>query len=363
MKYLDEYRDPAMAHDLIERIKDLSASINRKTRFMEVCGSHTVAIYKAGIKSLFPNLDLISGPGCPVCVTSSRDIDQIIRLAELPGIIVATFGDMIRVPGTTSSLQEEISRGAKVSVVYSPLDALEIARENQAKKVVFLAVGFETTAPTIAATILQAEREGVRNFSILSYHKLIPPAMKALLAEGEVRIDGFLCPGHVSAIIGSTPYEFIPKEYHLPAVIAGFEPLDILQALFMLLMQIKGNRPAVEIQYSRVVRPEGNPGAMKKLWQVFQPADATWRGLGVIPESGLVLRQEFAHYDASRQFDLSVEERADPPGCQCGQVLKGLQRPTDCPLFGRVCNPQQPVGPCMVSAEGSCAAAYKYGRS
>ena len=404
MKYFDEYRDAAIAQQLIERIRQLSTnwvdanrqlcanrvndnqssdskldrssdnqssdskltdtklSDNRKVRFMEVCGSHTVAIYKAGIKGLFPDIDLISGPGCPVCVTSTRDVDRTILLARCPGMIVTTFGDMIRVPGSSSSLQKEISEGADVRMVYSPPDALRIARENPTKKVVFLAVGFETTAPTIAATILQAEKEGCENFSIISYHKVIPPAMRILLAGEEVRIDGFICPGHVSIIIGAKPYEFIPQEYHLPAVITGFEPLDILQALYMLLVQIEENRPCVENQYSRVVKPEGNPLAVQKLYEVFQPADAEWRGLGVIPGSGLALRKRFEKYDAMRQFDLSVEEKPEPPGCQCGLILKGLKKPVECPLFARSCNPQHPVGPCMVSAEGSCAAAYKYGR-
>jgi hydrogenase expression/formation protein HypD len=360
MKYLDEFRDAALARQIIERIQKLSANLS--LRFMEVCGSHTVAIYKAGIKGFFPGLDLISGPGCPVCVTSTRDIDRVIHLARTPDTIVTTFGDMIRVPGSYSSLQKEISQGAEVRIVYSPLDSLRIARENPARRVVFLAVGFETTAPAIAATILQAEREGHENFSILSYHKVIPPAMRALLAGEEVRIDGFICPGHVSTIIGARPYQFIPEEYHLPAVITGFEPLDILQALLMLVVQIREKRPCVEIQYSRVVKPEGNPLAVQKLKEVFQPADAEWRGLGVIPDSGLILRQQFEKYDATCQFDLSVEVKPDPPGCQCGLILKGLKKPAECPLFDRICNPQHPVGPCMVSAEGSCAAAYKYGR-
>ncbi|MEW5802985.1 MAG: hydrogenase formation protein HypD [bacterium] len=360
MKYLDEFRDAAIARQLIERIRHLSA--DRKVRFMEVCGSHTVAIYKAGIKGFFPDIDLISGPGCPVCVTSTRDIDRIIRLTGMPDTVVTTFGDMIRVPGSCSSLQKEISQGADVRIVYSPADALAVARENPKKRVVFLAVGFETTAPTIAAAVLQAQKEGQENFSILSHHKVIPPAMRALLEGEEVRIDGFICPGHVSIVIGAKPYEFIASEYHLPAVITGFEPVDILQALHMLMMQIKGNRPAVEIQYSRVVKPEGNPLAVQKMEEVFEPSDADWRGLGVIPKSGLAVRKQFERFDAMRQFDLSVEEKPDPPGCQCGLILKGLKKPTECPLFGRSCNPHNPVGPCMVSAEGSCAAAYKYGR-
>ncbi|MEW6380786.1 MAG: hydrogenase formation protein HypD [bacterium] len=363
MKYLDEFRDSVIAGQLIEKIRHLSAGVNRKLRFMEVCGSHTVAIYKAGIRGFFPDIDLISGPGCPVCVTSTRDIDRAVKLAGMPDTIVTTFGDMIRVPGSISSLQKKISQGADVRIVYSPLDALRVARENPAKRVVFLAVGFETTAPAIAATVLQAARENCGNFSVLSYHKVIPPAMKALLAGEEVLIDGFICPGHVSAIIGSKPYEFISTEYHLPAVITGFEPVDILQALYLMMVQIRENRPAVEVPYSRVVKPEGNPLAVRKLQEVFQPADAQWRGLGVIPESGLVLREQFVRYDAMRQFDLSVEEKPDPPGCECGLILKGLKKPADCPLFGRACHPRHPVGPCMVSTEGSCAAAYKYGRS
>jgi hydrogenase expression/formation protein HypD len=359
MKYVDEFRDAGIAQELINRIRRFK--LNRKVRFMEVCGSHTVAIYKAGIRNLVPHIDLISGPGCPVCVTSTVDIDRTIQLTRMPDTILTTFGDMIRVPGSSSSLQNEISQGAEVRVVYSSFDALKIARKNPAKRVIFLAVGFETTSPTIAATILQAEKDGLENFSILSYHKLIPPAMKALLAGEQVHIDGFICPGHVSVIIGSKPYEFIPQQYHLPAVITGFEPVDILQALLVLMTQIAEKRPAVEIPYSRVVKPEGNPLAIIKLYEVFQPSDANWRGLGIIPDSGLRLRQEFEKYDATRYYDLSVAENPDPPGCECGNILKGLKKPSECPLFASVCNPRHPIGPCMVSSEGSCAAAYKYG--
>jgi len=359
MKYLDEFRDPVIAQQLINRIQQLSAG--RKVRFMEVCGSHTVAIYKSGIRGLFPNIDLISGPGCPVCVTSTADIDRTIKLSRMSDTIVTTFGDMVRVPGSRTSLQKEISQGADVRVVYSSFDSLKIARENPAKQVVFLAVGFETTAPTIAATVLQAEREGLENFAILCFHKLVPPAMKALLAGDKVLIDGFICPGHVSIIIGSKPYEFIAEQYHLPSVITGFEPVDILQALYLMITQISEKRADVEIPYSRAVKPEGNPLAMQKLHAVFQPEDAEWRGLGIIPESGLRLRERFQKYDAAQCCDLSVPQNPDPPGCECGNILKGLKNPTDCPLFKRVCNPHHPVGPCMVSTEGSCAATYKYG--
>ncbi len=358
MKYLDEYRDPALAKQLIAQIRKLNKG--RKIRLMEVCGSHTVAIYKAGIRDLFPNIDLISGPGCPVCVTSTGDIDRVIKLTTMPDSILTTFGDMVKVPGSNSSLQQQISRGADVRLVYSSFDSLQIAKDNPNKRIIFLAVGFETTAPTIAATVLEAKKEGIENFYILCFHKLVPPAMKALLEGEQIHIDGFICPGHVSVIIGSKPYEFIPKEYKLPAVITGFESIDILQALLVILTRINENHPAVEIPYSRVVKPEGNPLAMKRMQEVFQPCEATWRGLGVIPDSGLKLRIKFMHYDAHQNYDLSVEEKPEPAGCECGNILKGIKRPTDCPLFKKICNPQHPVGPCMVSTEGSCAAAYKY---
>lgn len=359
MKYVDEFRDATIAQKLINRIQGFK--FNRKVRFMEVCGSHTVAIYKSGMRNLLPDIDLISGPGCPVCVTSALDIDRTIQLTRMPDTILATFGDMIRVPGSSSSLQNEISKGAEVRVVYSSYDALKIAEDNPGKRVVFLAVGFETTSPTIAAAILQAEKKGLENFFILPYHKLIPPAMKALLTGEQVHIDGFICPGHVSVIIGSKPYEFIPQQYHLPAAITGFEPVDILHALFMMMTQIKENRPAVEIPYSRAVKPEGNPMAIQRLYEVFEPSEAKWRGLGVIADSGLKLRRRFQKYDATQYYDLSVAESPDPPGCECGNILKGLKKPSECPLFASVCNPSRSIGPCMVSSEGSCAAAYKYG--
>jgi len=268
---------------------------------------------------------------------------------------------MIRVPGSTSSLQKEMSRGADIRVVYSSFDSLTLARDNPDKRVVFLAIGFETTAPAIAATILAADKQGFDNFAILCLHKLVPPAMRALLEGDQVHLDAFICPGHVSTIIGSKPYDFIAQQYHLPAVIAGFEPIDILQTLYMILSQICENQSIVEIQYSRIVKPEGNPLAIQMLQEVFQPSEAQWRGLGLIPESGLTLRGQFKRYDAARYYDLSIEEGRDPSGCECGHILKGLKKPSECPLFKTVCSPSRPVGPCMVSSEGSCAAAYKYG--
>lgn len=358
MKYLDEFRDSALARQLIEKVRHLN--ISQKVRLMEICGSHTVAIYKAGIRNLFPQIDLISGPGCPVCVTSTTDVDRAIKLAQSPDTILTTFGDMIRVPGSKSSLQKEISQGASVQIVYSSFDSLKIAHDHPHKRVVFLAVGFETTAPTTAATILEASKQGLKNFAILCLHKLVPPAMKALLEGEQVRLDGFICPGHVSIIIGSRPYEFIARQYHLPAVITGFEPIDILQSLSMILSQLDQKRAAVEIQYSRAVKPEGNPLALQKLEEVFQPSPGQWRGLGLIPDSGLSLRDQFKKYDAAQYYDLSLEESPEPGGCDCGNVLKGLKKPTECLLFKKVCHPSHPVGPCMVSSEGSCAAAYKY---
>jgi hydrogenase expression/formation protein HypD len=306
-------------------------------------------------------MEVISGPGCPVCVTSNGDLDRAISLARVPGAAIATFGDMVRVPGSGSSLALERAAGRDVRVVYSPLDGLKMAEENPQLEVIFLGVGFETTAPTVAATALQAKSRGLKNFFIFSAHKTVPKALKALLDLGEIKLDGFLLPGHVSAIIGSRPYEFLTEEYGLACVISGFEPLDILQSLFMLVQQVKNYEPRVEIQYKRGVKPEGNPKAMEILAQAFEPSDVEWRGLGLIPGTGLALQKEFAELDASRAFDIPVALARESNGCRCGDVLRGLIRPEGCPLFGNVCTPQNPVGPCMVSFEGSCAAAYKYG--
>jgi len=358
MKYVDEFRDSGLARDLAEQI---GREVTRPLCFMEVCGTHTMAIARSGIKGLLPeNLKLISGPGCPVCVTPRAQIDQFIGLGKSPETILATFGDMIRVPGTRSNLEAERARGADVRVVYSPLDAVAVARENPGKRVVFFGVGFETTAPAVALAVLEAQRAGLANFYVLCAHKLIPPAMAALASDPEIAIDGFICPGHVSVIIGSAAYEPIARGCGIPCVIAGFEPLDILQSLLMLVRQANGGRSAVEVQYSRAVSREGNPSALHCIQDVFEPADAEWRGLGAIPDSGLRFRPEFAAFDASQFL---AQDSAAPPentACECGLVLKGLKSPTDCRAFGTACTPEHPLGPCMVSSEGACAAEYRY---
>ncbi|MBW1741260.1 MAG: hydrogenase formation protein HypD [Deltaproteobacteria bacterium] len=360
MKHLSEYRDGALASKIVARIKAIS---KKPVRLMEVCGTHTVSIFRYGIRELLPShLVLISGPGCPVCVTAMRDIDKAIKVARIPDVIVTTFGDLMRVPGSESSLQKEKGLGADVRMVYSTMDALEIARQNPEKKVVFLGIGFETTAPTIAAAVVAAEAEGIKNFWVLSSHKLLPPAMDALLSGGELDISGFICPGHVTTIIGTAPYEPVVAQYHTPCVIVGFEPLDILQGIYMLVTQIEAGQSRVEIQYRRAVVPEGNPNALKTLYHVFEPCDATWRGLGVIPNSGLALRKAYRAFDADALFDLEVPDAPEPPGCQCGDILRGVKTPMECKLFRKACTPENPIGPCMVSVEGTCAAYYKYSR-
>jgi len=333
--------------------------MNKTIRLMEVCGTHTVAIAKAGIRSLLPNnIFLISGPGCPVCVTPQEDIDRIIEIAKQKDVIFATFGDMIRVPGTNSSLEKERANGAEIRIVYSPLDCLKIAKENQSKQVVFMGVGFETTSPTIAATIIESKRQKIKNFFVYPSFKLIPPAMKVLIDDPELKIDGFICPGHVSTIIGSHPYEFLNK----PCVIAGFEPNDILEAIEMLVEAVRAERRKVRIQYKRIVKPEGNPKALEILYKVFEPCDSNWRGLGVIPRSGLKFRKEFEKFDASKKFEITgdIAQCRLSKGCICGDILKGKQSPKDCKLFGKACTPENPIGACMVSSEGTCAARFKY---
>lgn len=358
MKYLSEYRDGALASRIADSIRALSRT---PARFMEVCGTHTVSIFRHGIREVLPgHITLISGPGCPVCVTAIHDIDKAIKLARVPDVIVTTFGDLMRVPGSESSLQQEKTMGADVRMVYSTMDALDIARQNPEKKVAFLGIGFETTAPTIAAAVVAAEAEGIHNFSILSSHKLLPPAMDALLAGGELDVSGFICPGHVSTVIGTAPYEPVVAQHHTPCVVVGFEPVDILQGIYMLVNQIEAGEARVEIQYRRAVTPEGNPNAMKILYRVFEPCDAPWRGLGMIPNSGLAVRENYRAFDADKLFDLEVPDAPEPAGCKCGDILRGVKTPIHCKLFRRTCTPENPVGPCMVSTEGTCAAYYKY---
>ena len=359
MRFVDEFRNSAASQRLAAKIQ------GKKTppvNLMEVCGTHTVAIFKHGIRQFLPEkVNLLSGPGCPVCVTPNADIDKAIALAQNTGVILTTFGDMMKVPGSYSSLNQVKADGADIRVVYSVLNALKIAEDNPHKSVVFLGVGFETTAPTTAGAIIEADRLGIDNFFFLSVHKLIPPAMRALLASDEVHIDGFLCPGHVSTIIGSQPYEFIPREYGIPCVIAGFEPLDILQAIDMLLEQISAEEARVDIQYRRAVRKEGNPTALKYLSTVFEVTDAYWRGIGIIPESGLKLSQQYKRFDAEDAFKIVLRPPKEASNCRCGDILRGVSTPNECLLFGKACTPEHPVGPCMVSSEGTCSAWYLYG--
>lgn len=343
-------------------IRERASRLERVVNLMEVCGTHTMAAFRTGLRSLLPqNVRLLSGPGCPVCVTPNRFLDQAIELARRPKTIVATFGDMLRVPGSHGSLEQARAQGGQVRVVYSALDALELAGKYADHEVVFLGVGFETTAPGTAWAIRGAV-PSVQNFSVLCAHKTMPRAMATLLSGGEVRIDGFLCPGHVSVIIGAQAYEFLAREWSAPCVVAGFEGEDMLEAIVMLLRQIEEQRAEVEIQYRRAVRWEGNARALKLLAEVFEPCDEEWRGLGTIQGSGLAIRPEFAGADARRRFaDVVAPPPQEPRGCACGDVLRGAKAPPECPLFRRICTPSNPVGACMVSSEGTCAAYYKYG--
>ena len=359
MKYVDEFRDPALARALLARIH---ARSRRPIRLMEFCGGHTHAILRYGLRSLLPpTVELCSGPGCPVCVTANADLDRAIALAQVPGLILATFGDMIRVPGSRESLQDARAAGAGVRVVYSALDAVHMARQNPGRPVVFLGIGFETTAPTVAAALLQARAEGLENFSVLSLHKLTPPATRAILDAGEVALQGIIGPGHVTTIVGARAWEFLPAGYGIPVAVAGFEPLDILAAVAELVDMVEEGRPAVSNSYPRSVSPGGNPTALAIMEQVFEPAPAGWRGLGLLPGSGLALRPEFAPFDAAQRFAVEPGPAVEHRGCICGQVLRGLVLPPRCPLFGTACTPQRPVGPCMVSAEGACAAYFQFG--
>ncbi len=334
----------------------------RTVRFMEVCGTHTVAIFKAGIRQLLPeNVALVSGPGCPVCVTPNEYLDTAIAYSRKLDVMIATFGDMLKVPGSSSCLAQEKAQGADIHIVYSSLEALEIAEQNPHKKVIFLAVGFETTSPTAAAAVLMAAERKLTNFYVLSAHKLVPPALRALLAAGDSQVDGFLLPGHVSAIIGLKPYNFLVEEYNTPAVVAGFEPLDILQSVYMLLQQEQDHTAKIENQYSRIVAKEGNAAACKILYEVYEKSDAVWRGIGSIRDSGLMIREKYQAFDARLNIPIIVEAAQEAKGCQCGQVLKGVMLPPACPLFGKACKPEHPIGSCMVSVEGTCAAWYKYG--
>ena len=347
---------------MLEELHALTKLINKPLKLMEVCGTHTVEIFRHGVRGVIPKeITLLSGPGCPVCVTSIHDVDMSIAVAKKPGVILVTFGDMMRVPGGKQSLLEARSEGADVRVLYSPMDALKLAQKERDRQVVFFATGFETTSPLIAATVFQAAQLKVPNFSIFSSHKLVPPALKALLDSPDVKVDGFLMPGHVSTIIGKKPYEFVAAQYKKPSVITGFEAAEIIEGILMIVRQVAQKKAEVEIQYRNVVKEEGNPRAVELLNQVFEPTDAYWRGIGVIPGSGLKLRKEYAAFDAEVRFNPVVSNEPEPELCSCGDILRGVKIPTECPLFGSGCTPDSPVGPCMVSTEGSCAAYYKYG--
>lgn len=329
---------------------------------MEVCGTHTVALFRSGVKSLLPPpLRLVSGPGCPVCVTSQGYIDAACEVAQRPGVTVCTYGDMIRVPGQAGSLEQQRARGAEVAVVYSARDAVKLAARQPDREVIFLAVGFETTAPATAAAVIEAESQKLSNFSILPGHKLVIPALSALLSAGDVPIDGFLLPGHVSVVIGVQAYRPIVETFHKACAVTGFEPEQMLRGIVCLLEQIAANEPRLDNAYNAVVRDEGNPIARQWIEQVFEPADTIWRAMGVIPCSGLDLRERYRSFDALAKFGLTIESDYDPPGCKCGEVIQGKLEPSACTLFGTKCTPAHPIGPCMVSSEGTCAAWYKYG--
>lgn len=357
MTLLESFRNKELAQILIKKIKEESA---KPVKIMEVCGGHTMAIRKYGIHSLLPKeIELLSGPGCPVCVTSQQYIDTIIAYAKQRENILVTYGDLIRVPGTSSSLDKEKAAGADVRIIYSTMEALEIARNNPVKNIIFAAIGFETTTPASAIAILQAQKEKFKNFFIVSAHKVMPPVMNALVEEN-IPIDGYIGPGHVCAIAGSKIFKIIAEKFHLPVVVSGFEPVDILESILTLVRMINSRKYGVEIQYNRLVSENGNSKAQQIIEEVFEPVDENWRGIGNISLSGLQLRKEFSNYDALKQIPVQINESNEPRGCICGLILKGIKKPTDCTLFNKICTPSTPVGACMVSSEGTCSAYYTY---
>ena len=362
MKYIDEFRNKKLIQRLAQDIFGIMPK--SRVKLMEVCGTHTQNFRRFGLGELLPeNLSLVSGPGCPVCVSAPGYIDAALRLARDKNNIILTFGDMLCVPGNKSSLIEARAEGNKISVVYSALGSLEVARKNPEKKVIFLAVGFETTAPTIALSILAAAKEKIRNLYFFSALKLIPPAMKYLLGDKRLQLDGFLCPGHVSAVIGAKAYAFIARQYKIPCCVTGFEPLDILEGIYLLLQQIVSGRPRVANQYLRAVKNAGNRQAQQMMARVFRVADDQWRGMGEIAQSGLKIKREFSGFDAEKAFGINsvtLSLSAVSQKCRCGEILKGLIAPQQCPLFGKACRPEHPLGPCMVSSEGTCNAHYRY---
>lgn len=355
------FRRPENAAKLLDAIRGMELP---PVRIMEVCGTHTMSIAKAGLKQVLPDhIKLVSGPGCPVCVTPAAAMDQVLELSSRPEVTLTTYGDLMKVPGSVrgDDLRRRRALGADVRVVYSPMDALEIAKSEPHRQVVFLGVGFETTSPGTALTVLEAREQGIENFSLLSLLKRTPPALHALMAREDVAIDALLCPGHVATVLGADAFGFLPEQYGLPAVVAGFEPGDLLYAVYALLRQIKDGAPRLENEYTRAVSAAGNEAALAVLEQVLEPRADLWRGLGLIPNSGLALKPEFARYDAAKRFALPPVTQDKPTPCRCGEVICGLIEPKQCPLFGTVCTPDAPTGPCMVSGEGACAAAYQYG--
>lgn len=356
-------RSAACNQETMDLLRQISEMKLPSVNLMEVCGTHTMAIAKSGIRQMLPeNVRLLSGPGCPVCVTPAAVMDEILRLSERSDIIITTYGDLIRVPGSVQgdNLLRRRAQGARVEMVYSPLDAVKIAEENPDKEVVFLGAGFETTAPGTVIAIAVAEEKQLNNFTILSMLKSVEPALRALMADEQFNVQGFLCPGHVATIIGETGFDFLPAEYQMPAVISGFEPEDILLSVYRLLKQLEEQSPKLENTYERAVMPQGNPLAMATIKKYLELRDDLWRGLGKIPMSGFGIRKEYAKYDAEVKFGLTFPEKEGNTACRCGEVIQGRMSPQECPLFGTVCVPEDPVGPCMVSSEGACAAAYKY---
>jgi len=363
VKFVDEFRDRELGASLAERIRD-TVEAGRHYKIMEVCGGHTHSIYRYGVDDLLPaNVELVHGPGCPVCVIPMGRVDDGIAIANQPGVIFTCFGDMMRVPGGNGTLMDAKASGADIRVVYSPLDALRIARENPDREVVFFAIGFETTAPSTALTLMRAKRDGTSNFTCMSNHVTIVPPLRALLESPDLRLDGFIGPGHVSTVVGARPFEFIPTIYNKPIVVSGFEPLDVLQSVLMVLQQLADGRCEVENQYSRVVPYDGNTAALEVLSKVFElRPHFEWRGLGFIAHSGLKLAEAYRDFDAEERFGVPGVRVADPKACQCGEVLKGVIKPWECKVFGTACTPERPIGTCMVSSEGACAAYYSYGR-
>ncbi len=359
---MDKQQEKLLARRMVEEIDRLSRLQERKLRFMEVCGTHTVSIFRAGIRQLLPeNIELVSGPGCPVCVTPNSYIDKAIAYAKRDDVIITTFGDMLKVPGSNSSLGEAQADGADIRILYSPMDSLQIATENPNKKIIFLAVGFETTAPTAAATVIAAKQQGINNIFMLSAHKLVPPALHMLLNDPEIHVDGFLLPGHVAVVTGTDVFRFLADEYHTPGIVTGFEPLEILRSLVRLLQQKNDGRAEIGNEYGNVVRKEGNPVSRQILEQVYEPVDAEWRGIGMISLSGLRMTAEFERFDIEKILPVNITSSPRKTACRCGEVLRGIVTPPECPLFGRACIPTHAIGPCMVSVEGVCAAWHKYG--